>query len=81
MPRFWLEVGVAPDIEVETHQVSRDNVTDRLLCTDGFWRPLDPDLSDAPLPNLTGHELLDFAFLAFEKDGERDNASCVLVSW
>lgn len=73
-------VGVTPDVEVETHQLSRDGVS-ALLCTDGFWRPLDPDLSYAPLPNLGDHELLDFAFLAFENDGQRDNASCVLVSW
>ena len=73
-------LGCAPEVEVDTYQFSRHGISDVLLCTDGFWRPLDPLLVYEPLPHLTGRELLDFAYGAFERDGERDNATCVLVS-
>ena len=74
-------LGLTPDVEVDTYNFSRSGISDILLCTDGFWRPLDPDLVYAPLPDITGPELLEFAYNAFEKDDQRDNASYVLVSF
>jgi|GEM_PF-3017293 len=73
-------VGMTPEVDVETYQLSISGISDLLLCTDGFWRPLDAELNYAALPNITGQALLDCAYRAFEKDGQRDNASCVLVS-
>ena len=74
-------LGITPDVQVDMYNFSRNGISDILLCSDGFWRPLDPDLVYAPLPDITGPELLEFAYDAFDKDGQRDNASCVLVSF
>lgn len=74
-------LGLTPDVLVDTFEVPRESFSDLLLCTDGFWRPLDPQLTAPPLPNLSGPDLLDWAYRTYRVDGERDNATSVLVSF
>ncbi|HEX3776804.1 MAG TPA: protein phosphatase 2C domain-containing protein [Polyangiaceae bacterium] len=73
-------VGCSPEIEVDIVHVPRSSLSEALLCTDGFWRPLDPDLVRAPLPKLQGAALLDWAYRTYEQDGQRDNATSIVVS-
>lgn len=73
-------LGLMPNVQVDAFEVPRASFCELLLCTDGFWRPLDPQLTAARLPNLPGPDLLDWAYRAYRVDGERDNATSVLVS-
>ena len=74
-------VGCSPDIAVDSVLLPRLSVSEALLCTDGFWRPLDPELARAPLPDLNGKPLLAWAQRAYERDGQRDNATSILVTF
>lgn len=73
-------LGFATEIEVDTIVVPRVAVSDAFLCTDGLWRPFDPLLAGAAPPNLTGQELVDWTFQAYDSHGQLDNATGLLVS-
>jgi len=69
-----MAVLVATDIEVLAHAGEP-----LLLLTDGAWRPFDPDLMGIGPPALGGEELLDWLRSRHVEDGERDDASVVIV--
>ena len=74
-------LGMAPHVQIDMCVLPRSSFTELLLCTDGFWRPLDPELVGGPLPDLSGPELLDWAYRAHVSDGERDDATSLVVSF
>lgn len=69
------ESDPAIDIEVLPH-----GGESLLLLTDGAWRPFDPDLMGHGPPALDGQELLDWIRERHVEDGERDDASVVVVA-
>jgi serine/threonine protein phosphatase PrpC len=73
-------LGFTEKIEVDTFVVPRTDLSDVFLCTDGLWRPFDPLLARTAPPNLAGQALLDWAFRTYDDDGQRDNATGLVVS-
>lgn len=73
-------LGFTENVEVDTFIVPRADISDAFLCTDGLWRAFDPLLVGAAPPDLAGQPLVDWAFRAYEIDGERDNATALVVS-
>jgi serine/threonine protein phosphatase PrpC len=73
-------LGFTEQVEVDTFVVPRADVSNVFLCTDGLWRPFDPLLVGASPPNLVGQALLDRVFRAYDNDGQRDNATGLLIS-
>jgi serine/threonine protein phosphatase PrpC len=72
-------LGLSADVKVDTAVLPRDAIQEAFLCSDGLWRPFDPNLNGAAPPNLTGQALLDWAFEAYERHGEHDNATGLVV--
>jgi protein phosphatase len=73
-------LGFTENVEVDTFIVPRADISHVFLCTDGLWRPFDPLLVGAAPPNLAGQPLVNWAFRAYETDGQRDNATALVVS-
>jgi protein phosphatase len=74
-------LGFTDNVAVDTGALPRAAVLEALLCSDGLWRPFDPGLTGTPPPpQLSGKDLLDWAFRTYEGDGQRDNATGLLVA-
>jgi len=70
-----MPLPIEADIEVLPHRGEP-----LLLLTDTAWRPFDPDLMGIGPPALDGEELLDWIRDRHVEDGERDDASVVIVA-
>jgi serine/threonine protein phosphatase PrpC len=74
-------VGVTPTVAVDAFSLGMSPGDFVLLCTDGAWRPFDPDLAGEPPPLLEASTLLRHVFECFTLDGERDDATALLLSF
>ncbi|MBN2192916.1 MAG: protein phosphatase 2C domain-containing protein [Polyangiaceae bacterium] len=71
-------LGFQPDVAIDI-EVLPHGGEPLLLCTDGAWRPFDPNLMGIGPTELDGEELADWIRERHEEDGERDDASVVIV--
>ena len=73
-------LGFAPEVSVDTVSIELSPGDCVVLCTDGAWRPFDPRLAGAPPPTTETGRVLERIFERYTLDGERDNATALVVS-
>jgi protein phosphatase len=73
-------VGVTAAVQVDISLLTVSPGDCVLLCTDGAWRPFDPDYVGTPPPALEPAALLNWIFERYALHGEHDNATVLLAT-
>jgi protein phosphatase len=72
-------IGVSHPLVVDTMRMPLGGYEQALLCTEGIWRALDPELRAPLLDDREGTEIGPYLMRAYERSGQADDGSIIVA--